>query len=305
VPDANSQSRSGSSQSEALSTARAWLRREVDLDLEFVPKVPRQRAAATVGALPVNDSTGAAERCEQATAARAQAGGTVAGAAPGAGASDASGGQAAAERPAVRELPDLLVEPEVRSAASLDALRAVIGDCSRCKLCKGRTNIVFGVGSPTADLMFVGEGPGEDEDRQGIPFVGRAGMLLTDIITKGMGLARSDVYIANVVKCRPPQNRNPEPDEIVACEPFLHRQIALIRPRVIVTLGKFATQVLLRSRTPISHLRGKWHDYQGVPLMPTFHPAYLLRNPSDKRVVWEDIKQVMARLDLPVPSRPS
>jgi DNA polymerase len=128
-------------------------------------------------------------------------------------------------------------------------------------------------------------------------------MLLTDIITKGMGLRRDDVYIANVVKCRPPRNRNPEPDEIVACEPFLHRQISLIRPRVIVTLGKFATQVLLRSRTPISQVRGKWHDYQGVPLMPTFHPAYLLRNPSDKRVVWEDIKQVMTRLELPLPRR--
>ena len=205
-----------------------------------------------------------------------------------------------AERPVIRELPESLVESAVRSADSLGVLREVIGDCTRCKLCKGRTNVVFGVGNPTADLMFVGEGPGEDEDRQGLPFVGRAGALLTDIITKGMGLRREDVYIANVVKCRPANNRNPEPDEIVACEPFLHRQIALIRPRVIVTLGKFASQVLLRSRTPISQLRGQWHDYQGVPLMATFHPAYLLRNPSDKRLVWEDIKQVMAHLNLPV-----
>jgi len=206
------------------------------------------------------------------------------------------------DRPIIRELPESLVETAVRSAVTLEALRQVLGDCTRCKLCKGRTNVVFGIGNPSADLMFVGEGPGEDEDRQGLPFVGRAGALLTDIITKGMGLRRDDVYIANVVKCRPPQNRNPEPDEIVACEPFLHRQISIIRPRVIVTLGKFATQVLLRSRTPISQLRGTWHDYQGVPLMATFHPAYLLRNPSDKRLVWEDIKQVMAHLNLPVRS---
>jgi DNA polymerase len=193
-----------------------------------------------------------------------------------------------------------LVEAGVRAATTLEQLRDVLGDCARCKLCSGRSNIVFGIGNPEAQIMFVGEGPGEDEDRQGIPFVGRAGRLLTDIITKGMGLRREDVYIANVIKCRPPGNRNPEPDEIVACEPFLHRQIALIRPRVLVTLGKFATQALLRSRTPISQLRGNWHDYQGVPLMPTFHPAYLLRNPSEKRVVWEDIKQVMGELGIPV-----
>jgi DNA polymerase len=201
----------------------------------------------------------------------------------------------------VVELAEELVEPAIRAAEDLDGLRAAIGECRRCKLCEGRTHIVFGVGSPSADLMFVGEGPGEEEDRQGIPFVGRAGSLLTDIITKGMGLRREDVYIANVVKCRPPNNRNPEPDEIVACEPFLHRQIALIRPRVIVTLGTFATQCLLKNRVPISKQRGKWHEYRGVPLLPTFHPAYLLRNPADKRVVWADIKLVMDRLGIPTP----
>jgi DNA polymerase len=280
VPDANSQSRNTPAD-EALSSARAWVRREIDLDLEFVPELPRSGATA---AQRPQVSASAEHDAPRNPAPSSHAGGS-------------------GERPVVRELPDLLVEPAVRGADSLATLRAVIGDCSRCKLCTGRTNIVFGVGSATADLMFVGEGPGEDEDRQGIPFVGRAGMLLTDIITKGMGLTRDDVYIANVVKCRPPQNRNPEPDEIVACEPFLHRQIALIRPRVIVTLGKFATQVLLRSRTPISQVRGRWHDYQGVPVMPTFHPAYLLRNPADKRIVWEDIKQVMARLELPRPAR--
>jgi len=191
-----------------------------------------------------------------------------------------------------------LVEPGIREATTLTALTEVLGDCQRCKLHQGRTNIVFGAGNASAELMFVGEGPGGDEDRQGIPFVGRAGKLLTDIITKGMGLTREDVYIANVVKCRPPGNRNPEPDEIVACQPFLHRQVAIIRPRVIVSLGAFATQVLLGTRVPISKVRGSWHDYDGVPVMPTFHPAYLLRNPGGKREVWQDIQTVMERLGL-------
>lgn len=181
-------------------------------------------------------------------------------------------------------------------AASLDELRSVIGDCRLCKLCAGRTNLVFGVGNPNARLMFVGEGPGRDEDLQGEPFVGRAGQLLTDIITKGIGLKREDVYIANVVKCRPPDNRNPEPDEVAACEPFLKKQIELIHPEVIVALGKFAVQTLLQSKMPITKLRGQWHRYQGIKLMPTFHPAYLLRNPGDKRLVWEDIKKVIEAL---------
>ena len=198
---------------------------------------------------------------------------------------------------------DLLLEPAIRDAPGLAELRQVLGDCSRCKLSKGRTNIVFGVGNPNAAVMFVGEGPGEDEDRQGEPFVGRAGALLTDIITKGMGLKRSDVYIANVIKCRPPNNRNPELDEIAACEPFLRRQVALVRPRVIVALGKFAAQVLLRSRVPISKLRGSWSEFDGVPLMPTFHPAYLLRTPGDKKLVWEDVKKVLVHLGLPIPQR--
>jgi len=189
--------------------------------------------------------------------------------------------------------------PEVAAAESVEDLRAVLGDCQRCKLSGGRTHIVFGVGSPRADLMFVGEGPGRDEDRQGEPFVGRAGQLLTEIITKGMKLRREDVYIANVIKCRPPQNRNPEPDEIDSCLPFLARQIEIVRPRVIVALGKFAAQTLLDSRTPITRMRGEWHEYRGVKLMPTLHPAYLLRNPADKRLVWADIKQVMVELGLP------
>ena len=181
-------------------------------------------------------------------------------------------------------------------AKSLEELRAAIGDCQRCKLCSGRTHLVFGVGNPKAKLMFVGEGPGRDEDLQGEPFVGRAGQLLTDIITKGMGLKREDVYIANVVKCRPPENRNPEPDEVAACEPFLKKQIDLIRPKIIVGLGKFAVQTLLQSKVPITKVRGNWHSYHGIKLMPTFHPAYLLRNPADKKLVWEDIKKVIKEL---------
>lgn len=189
------------------------------------------------------------------------------------------------------------------SAAALAAIRADLGDCTRCKLAGGRTQIVFGVGDPAADVMFVGEGPGEDEDLKGEPFVGRAGQLLTEIITKGMGLRRADVYIANVVKCRPPKNRNPEPDEIAACEPFLARQIDAVDPRVVVALGKFAAQTLLGTATPISRLRGQWHDYRGRRLMPTFHPSYLLRNPADKKLVWQDIQQVMREVGLPVPRR--
>lgn len=181
-------------------------------------------------------------------------------------------------------------------AKTLEELRAAIGDCRRCKLWPGRTHLVFGVGNPKAEIMFIGEGPGRDEDLQGEPFVGRAGQLLTDIITKGMGLKREDVYIANVIKCRPPENRNPEPDEIEACEPFLRKQIDLVRPRIIIGLGKFAVQTLLRSKVPIMRLRGTWQEYHGIKLMPTLHPAYLLRNPGDKKLVWEDIKKVLKEL---------
>ena len=180
--------------------------------------------------------------------------------------------------------------------SSLEELRDDIGDCRRCKLHSGRAHVVFGIGNPNAKLMFIGEGPGRDEDLKGEPFVGRAGQLLTDIITKGMGLTRDDVYIANVVKCRPPQNRNPEPDEVASCEPFLKKQIELIRPKIIVALGKFAVQALLQSKVPITRLRGNWHTYMGIKLMPTFHPAYLLRNPADKKLVWEDIKKVMKEM---------
>ncbi|MEZ5285264.1 MAG: bifunctional phosphopantothenoylcysteine decarboxylase/phosphopantothenate--cysteine ligase CoaBC [Vicinamibacterales bacterium] len=181
---------------------------------------------------------------------------------------------------------------------ALAALRADIGpDCRRCKLCDmlGRRQVVFGVGHPRARLMFVGEAPGEDEDKQGEPFVGRAGQLLTKII-EAISLTREQVYIANVIKCRPPGNRNPEPDEVATCEPFLFTQIETIRPRVIVALGKFAAQSLLRSSEPITRMRGREFDYRGATLIPTFHPAYLLRNPSAKREVWEDMKKVRGLL---------
>jgi DNA polymerase len=179
----------------------------------------------------------------------------------------------------------------------LALLKEEIGPaCSRCKLhTLGRKQVVFGVGNPNADLMFVGEAPGADEDQQGEPFVGRAGQLLTKII-EAIGLKREDVYIANVIKCRPPGNRNPEPDEVEQCQPFLFRQIDAIQPKVIVALGKFAAQSLLQSTDPITRVRGREFSYRGATLIPTFHPAYLLRNPSSKREVWEDMKKVRAIL---------
>jgi len=180
---------------------------------------------------------------------------------------------------------------------SLDDVRAQLGECVRCKLHKGRHNIVFGVGDPKARLMFVGEAPGEDEDLKGEPFVGKAGQLLTKMI-EAMGLGRQDVYICNTVKCRPPNNRNPEPEELAACEPFLKGQLASVKPEAIVTLGKFAAQALLREQTPISRLRGQWREYEGIPVMPTFHPAYLLRSPQEKVKVWEDLQAVMRKLGL-------
>ncbi len=175
---------------------------------------------------------------------------------------------------------------------TLEAIRADIGDCTRCKLHKGRTRIVFGSGNPRAVLMFVGEGPGQEEDRAGEPFVGAAGQLLTRMI-EAMRLAREAVYIANVVKCRPPGNRTPEPDEIATCLPFLKRQIAAVGPRLICTLGACASQALLESAEPVSRLRGKLHERQGVKIVATYHPAYLLRAPEKKREAWEDLKLLM------------
>ena len=179
--------------------------------------------------------------------------------------------------------------------ADLNSLKKEVLGCQECDLARTRTNVVFGSGSPKAKLMFVGEAPGEEEDRQGLPFVGRAGQLLTKII-EAMGLKREDVYIANILKCRPPNNRAPLPTEIVACQENVKRQVELIKPRVICTLGKFASQTLLRTETPISALRGHFQEFDDIKVMPTFHPAYLLRNPDDKKLVWQDMKKVMKEL---------
>jgi DNA polymerase len=187
-------------------------------------------------------------------------------------------------------------------AAALAAVREALGDCQRCALAKGRKKIVFGQGNPEAELMFVGEAPGAEEDEQGLAFVGRAGQLLTDIIVKGLRMTRQDVFIANVIKCRPPQNRNPEPPEILACQPFLEEQIRAIRPRVLVGLGKFGAQWLLKTAEPITRLRGRVGAYEGIPVMPTYHPAYLLRNPAAKKDVWEDMKEVLRILGRSVPA---
>jgi uracil-DNA glycosylase len=187
-------------------------------------------------------------------------------------------------RVAAAEAVGLLAEAAAEAAA-----------CTRCRLAGGRTHVVFGAGNPAADLMFVGEGPGAEEDRQGLPFVGRSGELLTKII-EAIELTRDQVYIANIVKCRPPGNRDPEADEVAACRGFLERQIALIQPKLLVALGRVAAQTLLGSATPISRLRGQWHSFVGVPMMVTFHPAALLRNPAFKRPTWEDMQQVRDRL---------
>ncbi len=188
---------------------------------------------------------------------------------------------------AASELPEERIE--------LEEVRNILGDCRRCPLHQARTQIVFGVGDVNADLMFVGEAPGEDEDALGLPFVGRAGALLSKIIL-AMGLSRDRVYVANILKCRPPRNRDPEAQEVLHCSPFLRKQIEAVRPLVLVALGRYASLELLQTTTPITRLRGNWGEFHGVPLMPTFHPSYLLRNPSAKRDVWEDMKAVRDKL---------
>jgi DNA polymerase len=219
------------------------------------------------------------------------------GAAPAAAHEDAAPHAAAVNGPATEVTPAGPNPPPADPEAALTALRAEIGDCTRCPLhAQGRRQVVFGVGNARANLMFVGEAPGAYEDRQGEPFVGRAGQLLTKII-EAINLRREDVYIANVIKCRPPGNRNPEPIEVATCEPFLRAQIAIIQPKVIVALGTFAAHLLLASDAPISRLRGRVHQIgDGIRLVPTFHPAYLLRSPERKRDTWEDMKIVRALL---------
>jgi uracil-DNA glycosylase family 4 len=187
--------------------------------------------------------------------------------------------------------------PKSPVAETLKDVRRDLGDCRRCKLSEGRKNIVFGAGNPNARLVFVGEGPGHEEDQRGEPFVGAAGRLLTKII-EAMNFTREQVYICNIIKCRPPENRNPMPDEIQACSPFLRRQISSIKPDFICALGTFAAQTLLETSVPISKLKGCFHDYMGIRVLPTYHPAYLLRNPGKKRDVWEDMQKLMTALDV-------
>lgn len=205
------------------------------------------------------------------------------------------------ERPRPTPVPRPLLQqaeaPLWPDDPTLEQVRAGLGECTRCGLAGGRTQIVFGDGNPEADLMFVGEGPGEQEDLRGIPFCGRAGELLTRMIEGGLEIARSDVYICNIVKCRPPRNRTPQADEVSACRPFLDGQIDAVRPRVIVALGKPATSLLLGRDVAITRVRGRWHEYRGIPVMPTFHPAFILRQytPENRRLVWEDLKAALAK----------
>jgi len=206
---------------------------------------------------------------------------------------------AASVREPQRALPDAGRDapPAWGDAPTLEAVREALGECTRCGLSATRNRIVFGDGKADADLMFVGEGPGAEEDRRGLPFVGRAGELLTSMIEKGMGISRSEVYICNIVKCRPPENRTPHPEEAATCRPFLDGQIAAVRPRVIVALGRPAASLLLGRDVSISKVRGIWHEYRGIPLMPTYHPAYVLRQytPEVRRAVWSDLKAALAR----------
>jgi len=195
------------------------------------------------------------------------------------------------------ELADLQSPAPFGERPTLESVRTTLGDCKRCRLADGRTQIVFGDGNPDADLLFIGEGPGEQEDLEGIPFIGRAGELLTTMIERGLGIARHRVYICNIVKCRPPQNRTPLADEVHACRAFLDGQIAAVQPKVIVALGKPATSLLLGRDIAITRVRGTWQEYRGTPVMPTFHPAFVLRQytPENRRLVWEDLKGALAR----------
>lgn len=193
-------------------------------------------------------------------------------------------------------------EPAKPRSETLEAVRTELGDCKRCGLCDSRKNIVFGVGSSEARIMFVGEAPGFHEDVQGEPFVGKAGELLDKMVV-AMTLSREQIYIANVLKCRPPNNRDPAPDEVATCSPFLERQVAAVQPEVIVALGKFAANLLSGHDGALGRIRGQWQEWNGVPLMPTYHPAYLLRNPADKGKAWDDLKKVMERLELDIPDK--
>ena len=282
-----------------------WLRYGDDLGLgPYYRDLPPLHAIVESAPGPVEPHSVATSSAVSTAAIPATAPAMMAAAAPGRAsgapmnvAASASQKSPAATIPPATAAPSLFEVIERIEGDTLLRIREDIGDCTRCKLHKGRTKIVFGTGNANADLMFVGEGPGRDEDLSGEPFVGRAGKLLTDMI-KAMGLQREDVYIANVVKCRPPENRLPEKDEITTCSPFLMRQIDTIKPKVICTLGSCSAQTLLQTTQGISKFRGEWFDFRGAKLMPTYHPAYLLRNPGAKPEVWKDLQKVMAVLGL-------
>ena len=295
----------GRSETHLEEQVKDWLRYGEDLGLSpYYRDRPPLHAIVESAAGPVESPSVATSNVVSTAAIPASAPATIAAAAPGraSGAPRSVAASASQKSPAATILPataarSLFEVIERIEGDTLLRIREDIGDCTRCKLHKGRTKIVFGTGNPNADLMFVGEGPGRDEDLSGEPFVGRAGKLLTDMI-KAMGLQREDVYIANVVKCRPPENRLPEKDEITTCSPFLMRQIDTIKPKVICTLGSCSAQTLLQTTQGISKFRGEWFDFRGAKLMPTYHPAYLLRNPGAKPEVWKDLQKVMAVLGL-------
>jgi DNA polymerase len=278
----------------ATEKLESWLRYYQDLGIRsfYRDRAPSQRSPA--GAAPAAEPGTPEENNLKQPAKRPMA------AAPGG--ERRPGMAAASEVQAVAQAPSLFEAAERIVGDTLEQISTDLGDCTRCKLHRHRNKIVFGTGNPRAELMFVGEGPGHDEDVQGLPFVGRAGQLLTQMI-EAMGLRRSDVYIANVVKCRPPENRTPEKDEVSTCMPFLLRQLGAINPKAVVCLGSVAAQALLNTNKSISRFRGEWFDFRGARLMATYHPAYLLRNPHAKPEVWTDLKKVMAYLGLKPPVR--
>jgi DNA polymerase len=280
----------------ATSKLESWLRYYEDLGIRsfYRDRLPAQAAAVEADSAVQSPEAPEENNLKQ---PRKQTGAAI----PSAG-ERRPGTVAVSEVQAVAQAPSLFEAAERIVGDTLEQISGDLGECTRCKLHRHRNKIVFGTGNPRAELMFVGEGPGHDEDVQGLPFVGRAGQLLTQMI-EAMGLSRSDVYIANVVKCRPPENRTPEKDEVSTCMPFLLRQLGAIHPKVVVCLGSVAAQALLNTNKSISRFRGEWFDFRGSRLMATYHPAYLLRNPHAKPDVWTDLKKVMAYLGLKPPVR--
>jgi uracil-DNA glycosylase len=277
----------------------AWLRYAEDLKLGpfYLHRTAQGASDAPSGPTTESEPTimGAAKNVRAAAAAASRGASGVTSARQTTGSADPAKPVAAGIIPSPRDAS--LFEERIENDSFARIWQDITPDCTRCKLHQGRTQIVFGVGNPKAELVFVGEGPGRDEDAQGEPFVGRAGKLLTQMI-EAMGLRRQDVYIANVVKCRPPENRLPEKDEIATCSPFLLRQIGCVQPKVICALGSCSAQTLLQTAQGISRFRGEWFDFQGAKLIATYHPAYLLRNPAAKGEVWKDLQKVMAVLGL-------